>query len=716
MAADTPEAAAPLWLERRDDGIAVVRIDTPGHSQNTLDREAVNAASHILDELAGDNAVAGVVFASGKPGSFIAGADVQMIHECASSEEASALARTGQRIFSRIAAFRVPVVAAIDGICLGGGLELALACHGRVASDAAHTRLGLPEVQLGLLPGSGGTQRLPRLVGLPAALEMMLTGREVRARKARRMGLVDEVVPAAILEQAAVARVAGLKGGGRRLPLRERITRWALTGNPAGRALVLNRAGNQTRQRTHGNYPAPERILECVGTGLSRGMEAGLDGEARAFGELAMTPEARALMGIYFATTAMKKERGADAQPRELRRTAVLGAGLMGGGIGFVTASRAGLPVRLKDVRIEGLSAALRHVAAEVEGRRRRGTLPGHKATLVRRRVTPTLEYSGFRQVDLVFEAVPEELALKHRMLAEIEAVCEPTTVFASNTSSLPIARIAEGARRPGNVVGMHYFSPVERMPLVEVIPHAGTDPEVVATAVALARRQGKTPVVVGDAPGFYVNRILAPYINEAIHLLGEGVGIHLIDRALVGFGFPVGPFKLLDEVGLDVSAHVAGVLHEAFGERMRPTEVAQRMIDDGRLGRKAGRGFYRYGGRSAGEVDETVYELLDIQPRRVVEAEEIVRRTVGLLLNEAVRCLDEGIIAVPRDGDIAAVYGFGFPPFRGGPFHYMDHVEADAVCRWLDGFRRDHGERFAPASGLVARAEGRGSFYAEGR
>jgi len=704
----------PVTLERRADGVAVVRIDTPGHRQNTLDRALIDAASRVLDELEADRGVRGVIFASGKPGSFIAGADIEMIRECPDAAAVAELARTGQRILARIAGLRVPAVAAIHGVCLGGGLELALACGARVASDDPATRLGLPEVQLGLLPGTGGTQRLPRLVGLPAALDLMLTGRQVDSRRALRLGLVDERVPAAILEDAA-ARIALGEAPPRRRGLRARLLRWASTDNRPGRRMVLARARKATAAKTRGNYPAPPRILECTARGLDDGVEAGLAAEAEAFGGLAMTAEARALIGLYFDSTASKKDPGVDGasvEPRPVRRIGVLGGGLMGAGIATVSADRAGVAVRLKDVRPEGLANAVRHLAQHVEGRRRRRSISDFEAALHRRRLTTTLDWSGFQGLDLVIEAVFEDLALKHRMVADVEAGGGPGIMFASNTSSLPMSRIAEGAAHPERVVGMHYFSPVERMPLLEVIPHRGTAPEVVATAVAFGRAQGKTPIVVGDGAGFYVNRILAPYLNEAMLLVAEGVAIDRIDRALLDFGFPVGPFKLLDEVGIDVCAHVAPILHEAFGERMTPPQGMEQMVAAGRLGRKSGRGFYRWHGRKAGrEVDDTVYGVLGVRPGQVIGAEAIVDRTVLPMVNEAVRCLDEGILRNARDGDLGAVFGIGFPPFRGGPFRYLDVRGAATVAGRLQDLEATHGGRFAAAPGLARRMAETGPF-----
>lgn len=699
-----------LTLERRDDGIAVIRIDSPEQRQNTLGRDAIDAFGRYLDQLAEEPDLPGVIIASGKPGSFIAGADIGMIHACADAEELTALARTGQRLFDRVAAFRVPVVAAINGVCLGGGLELALACQARISSDARAVQLGVPEIKLGLLPGSGGTQRLPRRIGAPAALDLMLTGRQVPPRKAARMGLVDEVVPESILERVAGDHVRVLASQRHAPPakrsLGQRLRHGLLEGNALGRRFLFGQARRRAARKSGGHYPAPPRIIDCVETGLSQGMAAGLRAEAHAFGELGMTPEAAELINIYFVTTAMKKDRGVEdpaIEPRAVHRAAVLGAGLMGAGITTVTADRAAVPVRLKDVAAEGLSKGLAHINQSIDVRRRRGSISAFEATMARRRVTPTLDFSGFGGVDLVIEAVFEDLTLKHEMIQAVERHAHEGTIIASNTSSLPITRLAEGASRPGNIIGMHYFSPVERMPLLEVIAHAGTDPEVIATAVTIGRRQGKTPIVVNDGAGFYVNRILAPYLNEAIRLVEEGVAIERVDQALVRFGFPVGPLKLLDEVGIDISAHVAPVLHEAFGERMAPVATADRMVEQGRLGRKSGRGFYRYDRRFGKAVpDRAVYELLGVSPENTLAEETIVDRCLLPMLNEAVRCLDDGILRGARDGDIAAVYGIGFPPFRGGPFRYIDRRGADDVAARLRSFAETTGARHEPSPGLV--------------
>ncbi|HHW75983.1 MAG TPA: fatty acid oxidation complex subunit alpha FadJ [Xanthomonadaceae bacterium] len=712
-------------LALREDGVAVVTIDLPGESQNIFKAEFVGEANTLLDRLEQDATVQGVVFISGKPGSFIAGADINMLKACRTAAEATELSKAGQRFFDRLENFRIPVVAAIDGACLGGGLELALACHGRVCTDNSRTTLGLPEVMLGVLPGSGGTQRLPRLIGIPAALDLMLTGKHLNAQKARRLGLVDDVAPATILLPTAVALAKKLQHHRAVTPRSgslfsiKGLTRLVLEDNPLGRRVLFQKAREQVLNKTRGHYPAPLRIIDCVETGASHGFQKGLEAEAVAFGELAMTPQARQLMNLYFATTALKKDTGvADpgVRPRPIRKIGVLGAGLMGAGISYITTSKARIPVRLKDKDPAGLNRGLACIDRLIHKRLQRRSISAFEAGQERRRVTPTLDFSGFQNVALVIEAVFEDRALKRQMVADVEAHCPPATIFATNTSSIPVATIAEAARRPENVVGMHYFSPVEKMPLLEIIATPRTAPEVIATAVEFGRQQGKTVIVVQDGAGFYVNRILAPYINEAGYLLGEGVAIDAIDQALVRFGFPVGPFTLLDEVGIDVGSKVGPILYAAFGERMQPVGVADKLLADGRYGRKSKKGFYRYEGVKKGEkpVDKSVYPVLGVTGDKAMDAQEIVERCVLPMLNEAARCRDEGVIRSPRDGDIGAVFGIGFPPFLGGPFRYADSLGIAELVAKLERYRQRLGERFQPAEILIRMASEQWSFYSD--
>ncbi|MDX1432814.1 MAG: 3-hydroxyacyl-CoA dehydrogenase NAD-binding domain-containing protein, partial [Gammaproteobacteria bacterium] len=649
MSAGETGAERALHLTRRDDGVAVLWIDDPRDSVNTLRRELADELTDLLDELEGGAMPVGLVVASAKPDVFIAGANLDMLRACASAAEARELAELSQRLQARLAALPVPTVAAIHGSCLGGGLEMVLALDARVASDAEVTRLGLPEVRLGLLPGGGGTQRLPRLIGVTAALDLMLSGREVRARQALAMGLVDAVVERSRLLDTAVARARALEALRRadgRAPVaravdslftRRGFAHFVLARNPLGRRLLFARARRRTLARTRGNYPAPERILEVVRIGLAAGMARGLAAEAHAFGELVMSPESRRLVEIFFATRELKRDSGiddADVHPAEVRRVGVLGGGLMGAGIALVTAARAELPVVLKERDAASLAAAMERVHGLVASRTRRS---GGDADELLARISGASGFEALAGCDVIIEAVFEDLELKRGMLREVEAL-GGARVFASNTSSIPIADIAAGGARPGDVLGMHYFSPVPRMPLLEVIATPRTAPRAVATCVALGKAQGKTVIVVGDGPGFYTSRILAPYLNEAAWLLAEGHAIEVIDEALVDFGFPVGPLALLDAVGIDVATKVSTILHEAFGARMAPPPGLERLLAEGRTGEKSGRGFYLHrAGRGGARPDGSIYALLGLAaPADGAAGEALAERCVLAMVNEA--------------------------------------------------------------------------------
>ncbi|MBP2198550.1 fatty acid oxidation complex subunit alpha FadJ [Pantoea cypripedii] len=699
-------------LHMRLDHIGVITIDVPGEKMNTLKAEFVPQIMAVLAEARRDPQLAGLVLISGKRDNFIAGADISMIDRCTTAEEAEALARQGQEVMATIAALPFPVVAAIHGACLGGGLELALACDARICSLDDKTRLGLPEVQLGLLPGSGGTQRLPRLIGVQHALPLILTGKQLRAKQALKLGMVDDVVPQSILLETAVARVLQGKKTLRTLPCRDRLMQ-----GPIARHLLFALAKRQTDSKTHGNYPAADRILQVVRTGLEQGSSAGHEAEARAFGQLAMTRESAALRSLFFASTAMKKEAFADATPRTLTQIGVLGGGLMGGGIASVTALNAGLPVRIRDINLSGINHALQYSWDRLTQRLKRRQINAAQRQQQMALISGSQDYQGFARRDLVIEAVFEDLALKQQMVAEIESHSQPHTIFASNTSSLPIGDIAAHAQRPENVIGLHFFSPVDKMPLVEVIPHSGTSVETLATTVQLARELGKTAVVVADRPGFYVNRILAPYINEAMRCLLEGEPIEHIDRALVKFGFPVGPLQLLDEVGIDVGSKISPILQQAYGERFSAPEAVGKILADDRKGRKNGKGFYLYARsrwptKRKGKADASIYSLLGIKPQAQQSELQIATRCVMMMLNEAARCLDEGVIRSARDGDIAAVFGIGFPPFLGGPFHYMDQRGAGEMVNTLNALMQRHGDRFAPCDALMTALQQQTKFY----
>jgi len=716
-----------LSIRKTDDGVAIVTLDAKDAKVNTINTKLGQEVEAAMNQLEGDTSVAGVVIMSGKPDSFIVGADIDnMLSKVQSAAEGQKLSEFGQEMLDRLEQMKIPVVAAIHGNCLGGGLELALACHARVCSDDARkTVMGLPEIQLGLIPGAGGTQRLPRLVGVQAALDMILTARNKRPRQAIKMGLVDEVVPRAALEQAAVARVHRLAKERRaeekrnvvqsqleelrRLADSKELTELLLGGNPLGRMFVFKKAGEMVQSKTRGCYPAPFAALKAVETGLAKGMKRGLATEAEEFGKLVVSDVSRRLVELYFATQELKKDTGVSdpkVKPREVKSIGVLGGGLMGSGIAFVYAQK-GMTLRIKERDYDAAGKAVASVWDIVKPRVKRKQMIKNEAEKLMSRVTAATEFSGFGRSDLVIEAVFEDLELKQRLLREIEGVTREDCIFASNTSSLPITRIAEASSRPHNVLGMHFFSPVHKMPLLEVIVTDKTSDEATATAVACGKLVGKQVIVVRDGVGFYTSRILAPYMNEAAHVLAEGAAIEEIDRALMDFGYPVGPIKLMDEVGIDVGEKVARIMFEAYGERMHPVEALAGVVADGRAGRKNKKGFYLYGDKKKKGPDETIYDLLPGgRKRKPIDVAEVQKRVALQMVNEAMYCLGEGILRNPRDGDIGAIFGLGFPPFLGGPFRYVDVRGAQVVVDDLGRLSEKHGPRFEPAPALVDAAK----------
>ncbi|SUQ02453.1 3-hydroxyacyl-CoA dehydrogenase [Vibrio owensii] len=695
-------------LKIDEQNIAWLAIDVPNEKMNTLQAAFADEMKEIFAQLKDTSGVKGMIIHSLKPDNFVAGADVRMLEACTTASEAESLAKQGQELFQQLSDLSYPVVAAIHGPCLGGGLELALACDYRVCTDSDKTRLGLPEVQLGLLPGSGGTQRLPRLIGLLPSLDLILTGKQLRAKKAKKLGVVDACVPETILLDVAKQLIEkGKSKGNKKQSTKEKL----MSGSGLGRKFVFEQAAKKTNEKTRGNYPATVAILEVIQHGLEKGFAQGQELEAKRFGELVMSSESKALRSIFFATTEMKKENGAEAEPATVNRVGVLGGGLMGAGISHVSVAKAKVPVRIKDVSNDGVLNALNYNYKLFEKQRKRRIISKAGLQSKMLQLSGGIDFTSFNHIDVVIEAVFEDLDLKQTMVADIEANAKPETIFATNTSSLPIHKIAEKADRPENIVGLHYFSPVEKMPLVEVIPHETTSEETISTVVALAKKQGKTPIVVKDKAGFYVNRILAPYMNEAAHILLANEPIEQLDGALLDFGFPVGPITLLDEVGVDIGAKIMPILVNELGERFKGPDVFDTLLNDGRKGRKSGKGFYTYKGKKK-EVDKSVYKLLNLTPESKLSDNDIALRCVLPMLNEAVRCLDDGIIRSPRDGDIGAIFGIGFPPFLGGPFRYMDQFGLKELVEKMNEFASKYGDRYAPCDGLLTRAgEGR-NFY----
>ena len=718
-AAPAAEGAGTAFRVDVEDGVAIITFDLPGESVNKFTRAVIDEFAGVLDQLQRDANIRAAVFISGKPDIFIAGADIEMFLTLQTAADGEALSSSGQLIMDRIAKLRTPIVAAIHGPCVGGGTETVLACAYRICTDHPKTMLALPEVLLGIIPGTGGTQRLPRLVGLRNALDMILTGKNIRAKKALQIGLVDEMVHPAILRDIAIDRARKLSSGALRRSRGRKhvgVLDWLLEKNPLGRALVFRQAHAGVMAKTHGNFPAPLAAIKAVHAGLSGSALRGSQEEARLFGEMTVTPASRQLTFLFFATTALKKDPGTSlpAQARAVSHLGVLGAGFMGSGIAAVSAMQH-VVVRLKDASHDRVAKGLKAVSDVLRERLTRKQITRIEYRDEMSLVGGTVDYAGFGYAQLVIEAVFEEIGLKHKVLKETESVLAPDAVYASNTSTIPITRIAEVAQRPERVLGMHFFSPVHKMPLLEVIVTKRTAPDAIATAVAYGKRLGKHVIVVNDGPGFYTTRTLTAYMNEAGYLLDEGVPIEAIDHAMVDAGFPVGPITLMDEVGLDIGAKVGQVMHEALGDRFKPAVSLTKVVGDGRTGRKGGKGFFLYEGGKKQGVDESIYALL---PRGRVHIEmaaaEIQQRCLLALVNEAARCLEDGVLRMPRDGDVGAVFGIGFPPFLGGPFRYVDEEGAANVVRPLEMLHQRFSPRFEPSRMLVGMGQTRARFYPE--
>jgi 3-hydroxyacyl-CoA dehydrogenase / enoyl-CoA hydratase / 3-hydroxybutyryl-CoA epimerase len=718
----TASAAAGATFESPGhDGIGRIVLDRPDDELNALNLELVDALGDAVRAARAYADLRGLIVVSAKPGQFVAGADLNMLSQAPTASDIEDASRRLQAVCDELAWLPCTTVAAIGGPALGGGLELALACDYRVAAEAPSVSLGQPEVNLGIVPAGGGTQRLPRLIGLQAALDLILSGRRLNARRARRAGLVDEVVHPRVLEHAARVWASKPKRALDR-PLRLGPNLQAASEvaeqTPVGRKIMYRQARAAVLGRTHGHYPAPLKALEAVEVGLEHGMAAGLDAEARAFGELSQTSSARNLIWLFMATQHQKRVGTRDA--RHVERLGVVGAGFMGAAIAEVGAV-AGLPVRVRDVRPEAVAkglASIRKIVHKGVDRRRFTPLEGRDIV---QRVSGTTDYSGFGMTDLVIEAVFEDLDIKRTVLRELEAVLPEGAVIASNTSALPIHEIATHAQHPERVVGMHFFSPAERMPLLEVVrPTAATD-AAVATAVSLGVRMGKTVIVVRDAPGFYTSRVLGVMMNEAALLLGEGARLEQVDRALTAFGFPVGPFVLFDEVGLEVAQHAGQTVARAFSERIPAATIVPALVKAGFTGKRSGSGFYIWprGSRlpkplpqPARKTNPAVYALNGGQAARALSHQDIQERLVLLFVNEAIRCLDEGVLQSATDGDLGAVLGLGFPPFHGGPFHYADALGARVLESKLQRLAEQHGPRYTPSELLVSRAEREDPFY----
>jgi 3-hydroxyacyl-CoA dehydrogenase/enoyl-CoA hydratase/3-hydroxybutyryl-CoA epimerase len=691
------DESAPFRREVDAQGICVLTFDRPGSSANIFDEVALHALDTQVSEFEKMSGLRGLIIVSAKPAIFIAGADIKSVLLSDDPSEMGRLISLGQVVFSRLARLRVPKVAAIHGACVGGGYELALACDWRVASPDRVTKIGLPETMLGILPAWGGSTRLPRLIGLPKALGIILEGKVVDARRALKLGMIDEIVPKENL--LVMARRLLERGAPERAS-------HGLVNSSLAAAAIRKVSLKKVRAKTRGHYPAIEKALEVVAHGVTLTIDESLALEREAVAGLAKLPSTRHLLGAFLMQERAKKLRygSSDETVHPVERVAVIGAGVMGAGIAQWLASR-GLAVTLCDIAPERVAAGMKTAGDLFDAAMKRGLMSKTEARRAMDRISPVARRVPLIRQDLVIEAAVEEMGLKKKIFADLDARAGEATILATNTSALSVSEIGAATSRPDKVVGLHFFNPVHRMQLVEIVVGRESSETAVRRALAFVKAIGKLPVIVRDHPGFVVNRILMPYLIEAGKLADGGTDPKLIDHAMLDFGMPMGPLRLLDEIGIDVAQHVAGTLHAAFGDRLKPPPLLQRMADDGLLGRKSGKGFYLYDKGKVGAVNPKLASLC-AGGNTETDGRAIQERMVALMIDEAARCLEEGVTDSPEDIDFAMMMGTGFAPFRGGLLRHADAIGAPAVAAALEN------AGYAPSPRLAAITGNGGTFH----
>ena len=714
---------AEMWHhDEPRDGILRVTINRTDKPVNALSRRALEELQALVRRAKGDSAIRGVLFQSSKPGTFIAGADITEFQNLSDETSSREVSQFGQSVFQELEDLHIPTVALIAGACLGGGLEFSLACKYRIADDSEKTKIGLPEVQLGLLPGWGGTVRLPELIGFIDALPLILSGQQLNGFQARSRGIVHDTVPTEALDSVGekILKTHFELGSAKSLFRRTKKPGWQrfIENRSFVQKYATKKAEAEVMKKTAGQYPAPLAIINVLRRGVSMSRSARFANEAEAISKLATLPVTRECIRLFFLQEEAKKppkelegEIGAEFDPKQLQQAAVLGAGAMGAGIALLLA-RKGIATRLKDIKPEFVARGMRIVRELLQKDLQRKRLTELEATRALDRLSPTTEYRGLKHADIVIEAVLEELEIKRSVFRELSAATGPETVLATNTSSLLVSEIARDLPHPERVVGLHFFNPPHQMPLVEVIRTPQTSPAALAKAFATVQRLGKTPVVVGDCAGFLVNRLLGPYMNEAGHLLAEVIDPLEIDRAAVAFGMPLGPLALSDLVGLEVAAHVAANLHAAYGDRLKPAPIWSRLKE--LKGSKPGSKPKLLAASGRSLVEEVAKMVLSLRRdagigARPIERQEMIERLIFPIINEAALCLAEGIARRPEDIDLAMVFGTGFAPFRGGPMRYAESL---GIARVVDGLTRmsmTH-PHLAPSEALKAFARA-GSF-----
>ncbi len=695
-------------FEISETGVAVIKLDNKDGSLNVLGTSFLKSFDETLTEISTKPHVKALVICSAKKNGFIAGADLNELAKINTAKDAQEASRKGQMIFCKIADLKIPTIAAINGHCIGGGTEMILACDFRIAAKEKGN-IALPEVRLGIFPGWGGTQRLPRLISLRNALDMILTGKGYNALKAYRCGLVDKVIPDDILNEYAVKfaeeiiRTKGVKYNAARKKKARGVMELITDKNFIGRYIMLTVAKQQVLKKTYGNYPAPLLAIKAMLRGLSKPLDKGLDIEARLFGEAVATDEHKNLMHIFHLNERPKKQTGADSRVdlEEPQNIGVIGAGVMGGAIVQLLAYK-DYPVRMKDIAGPMVIKGLKHAESLFDGLVKQRRLTSLEKQRKMEKISGTLTYDGFQRTRLVIEAVAEKMSVKKQVLQEVEACMQENAVFASNTSALSISELQAVAKHPGRVCGMHFFNPVHKMPLVEVVRGTATGDKAVATIFDLSKKLNKTPIVVKDSPGFLVNRLLGVYINEACLIAQEGYDFQWIDLIVKKFGMPMGPFRLIDEVGIDIAEEVGLILGDAFQERLKRSGLLADIRQANLLGKKGKKGFYLYRNNRQKAANPSILKLLP--GTRQENDEQVIQRMMYLMVNEAARCLEEQIISTPQDVDTGMVFGAGFPPFRGGLCKWADDIGLKSIVHTLKNFKDLFGDRFLPVQYIINR------------
>ncbi len=704
-------------FENIENNIGIVTFDLKGEKANKFNTPVMQELDKLLDEIALKTDLKCLLFMTAKKGIFIAGADINEIRDITDIDISYDVARKGQEVLNKIEKLPYPTIAVIDGACMGGGTELTLACKYRLASDSPKTKIALPEVNLGILPGWGGCTRLPKLIGLQRSLDIILTGRNMIPKKAQRSGVVDKIIPKEQVRESAVKFANDVISGKNVLARSRRKQKGLLIAllekNPLGRTLVFSQAKKAVLKKSHGHYPAPLEALKVVKKGYGKSLKTGLEAEAKALGKLIPTAISKNLIKIYYWTESVKKQNGTtnpEVKTFPVSKSGVLGAGVMGGGIAQLFAGK-NIPARVKDINYEAVAKAYQQAASVLKGKLKRRRITKLEFSQILQKITGTIDYSGFKSVDFIVEAIVEDLEIKKKVFAELENHIREDAIIVTNTSSLLVNDMAPAFKNPERFVGMHFFNPVHMMPLVEVIRGKDSSDEAVATTFQLAKALGKTPVIVNDGPGFLVNRLLMPYMVEAVSLLEEGHGIEKIDKAMLDFGMPMGPIELFDEVGIDVSYKVAKILAQSMGDRMAESDILENMVKDGRLGKKSSKGFYVYEGKKK-SYDAGIETFISVKNQTKLTENELVQRMVYPMINEAARCLDEKIAFCPQDVDLGMIFGTGFAPFRGGLLTYADTEGIVQINDTLSKFKDDHGQRFTPSDIIQKMAKAGKGFY----